>query len=556
MYIIARKTPNSPRKSIQIVESIRTGDKVKQRIVRYVGVAMNDDEETKLRVLAEKTIIPNILKERQESTGQTSLFEMNYSRAKRGRKPKKTLADVIPTNQVSLDEIVEVSRVTEGIHEVCGPLFDELGLNTVLAGTAGELFKDMVFSRIAGLGSKRRSCSMLNAQFNKEVSEDRVYRMMDKLDKAIPSLQTLIRSASTRLLDNRVSLLLFDVTTLYFESEIPDELRTHGFSKDQKAHLTQVVLALATSQEGLPMGYQLFKGNQAETGTLIQSIDAWKAQGLQVDSICFVADRAMFNEPNLKALEESGISYVVAAKLKTLSKALKSQCLDNSYTPWVIENTFVWGKEIPLPDTPRRLIVTYSSKRHRKELKERQSILEKIQSKLSKGQKSLITNKAYRQFLSGTKDETLALDPEKVELASQWDGLHGVITNDPTKTPAEILSLYHRLWVIEDSFRLNKHTLQMRPIYHFKPARIRAHIAICYTAFAIARYLEYRVSLTQTQLSFAKIRDELLSVQASILAHKRTNDRYRLPSPLSVLATRIYRAFGLHRNTDAHPLIS
>ncbi len=157
---------------------------------------------------------------------------------------------------------------------------------------------------------------------------------MDKLDKVIPSLQTLIRSASLRLLDNKVSLLLFDVTTLYFESETPDELRTHGFSKDQKAHLTQVVLALASSQEGLPMGYELFKGNQAETGTLLKSIDSWKAQGLSIDHICFVADRAMFNEPNLKALEDRNITYVVAAKLKTLSKDLKSQCLDKTYSPW------------------------------------------------------------------------------------------------------------------------------------------------------------------------------------------------------------------------------
>ena len=86
--------------------------------------------------------------------------------------------------------------------------------------------------------------------------------------------------------------------------------------------------------------------------------------------------------------------------------------------------------------------------------------------------------------------------------------------------------------------------------YHFKPSQIRAHIAICYTAFALARHLEYRVSLTQTYLSFAKIRDELLSVQASILAHKRSNDRHRLPSALSVLATRIYRA------VDAEPFIS
>lgn len=582
MYIRITRTPNSPRRSVQVVETYREAGKVKQKIVRHVGVAHSEAEEAAMKTMAETTIIPHILKEREKALGQLSLFEVERV-AKKGRPRAKKVEDILPVSQVNLEDVVETDRVIEGIQEVGGKLFDELGFGGILAGQAGGVLKDVVLARMAIPSSKKKSCELLGSQFGREISEDRVYRMMDKLSRAIPRLQEIVRQSTQKLFKQKVSLLLFDVTTLYFESVEDDELRAHGFSKDQKGHMTQVVLALATTQEGLPMGYELFKGNTAETKTLIASIEAWKAQGLAIEDICFVADRAMFNDKNLTLLESKGMRYVVAAKLKQLPDSLQATCLSDDYAPWAHNGHLIWGKEIMVepkkkksknklivasenaeevekPDsgqadtgqpTRRRLIVTYSAARHRKDLKERDSILSKIELKLSQGMSTLITNKAYKSFLTQQSLEEPKLDLSKVQAAARWDGLHGIITNIPDRSPTDLLTLYHRLWMIEDAFRLNKHSLKMRPIYHFKPHRIKAHIAICYLAFALARHLQYRVALTQLPLSFDKIREDLLSVQASILTHKKTNDRYRLPSKFSQSASKIYRALGIKRSLDA-----
>jgi transposase len=546
MYVRIKATPNSPRRSIQIVESVRVGGKVKQRIVRYVGIAMDEKEEDAMRTLAESTVIPNLIKAREKEQAQLALFAVEPQ--PRGRKKAKSIEDVVPVSEVKLEDIVETDRIIEGIHEVGGALFSELGFDEILKAGPSQVLKETVLARLANPQSKKKSSTLLNAQFGRDISEDRIYRMMDKLAVKIPQLQTAVRLASVKLLKEKISLLFFDVTTLYFESETDDELRKHGYSKDQKFHLTQVVLALATTAEGLPVGYELFEGNKAETKTLLDAIESWQEQGLQIDELCFVADRAMFSEANLAALDAKKIRYVVAAKLKKLPESLRASCLDDQYSPWVHNNHLVWGKELDM--NHRRLIVTYSSKRHRKDLKERQSILDKIQSKLTQGT-GLITNRAYRSYLTQPNAQKPILDHTKIQAAAQWDGLHGIITNDKTAKPTDLLAMYHRLWIIEDAFRLNKHNLKMRPIYHFKPDRIKAHIAICYLTFALARHLQYRVALNQTPLSFETIRDELLSVQASILTHKTTKDQYRLPSKFSQNASKIYKALGLKRSQDA-----
>src|SRR5581483_6318457 len=106
-------------------------------------------------------------------------------------------------------------------------------------------------------------------------------------------------------------------TTLYFESTDTDELRNFGYSKDHRSNTTQVVLALATNSQGLPIGYELFEGNKAEVSTLVAAIESWK-KIFNINKVCFVGDRAMFSQKNLQLLDQINYSYIVAAKLKTL----------------------------------------------------------------------------------------------------------------------------------------------------------------------------------------------------------------------------------------------
>jgi transposase len=554
MFVRVNQTPNSPRKSVQVVESRREGHKVKTKILRHVGIALDDEELDKLKSFAQDIIAK--LKQ-EELSKQPSLFErapsLSASSAlkKRGRPAAKKIEDIIPVTQVTLDMIVEEKRIIEGVTDIAGPLYDTLGFNTLLpTKRANHLLKSLVLARLVAPKSKRQLHKLLNSSFDQDCDLDALYRLMDSLHPRIDQIKVCVFNRTQELFPKGINLMLFDVTTLYFESVTTDDLRQFGYSKDHRFNTTQVVLALATNEDGLPLGYEVFAGNTAEVRTLCATIDQWRIH-LPIKDICFVGDRAMFCSQNLGLLEEKGYSYVVAARLRSLPKDRQRQILNASnYRVEAFAQEIGWVGEFDLGN--RRLITSYKTKRALNDANSRQQILDKISKALDKSKETgkLISNngiKKYTQTLS--KSETI-LDMDKIQADADWDGIHGVITNLKDTSAQEILQRYARLWMIEESFRINKHNLKMRPIYHWKKERIESHVALCYMSFAVLRHLQYQVSLTQ-KVSPDEIMDELLNVQASIYVHTQTGDRYRVPGHTSQTATKIYKALGLIRSQNA-----
>jgi len=159
-----------------------------------------------------------------------------------------------------------------------------------------------------------------------------------------------------------------------------------------------------------------------------------------------------------------------------------------------------------------------------------------------------VSNRGYLKYTSEKEKGRLVLKKSRIEEDARWDGLHGIITNDTSAGAIELLQRYRGLWVIEESFRINKHSLAMRPIYHFKPQRIKAHILICYIAFALSRFVQQRVCVLDERLSVEKIREVLSRVEASVLEDKETGQLYKMPSKLDREAATIYRAVGVQRS--------
>ncbi len=555
MYIRVKSTPNSPRKSIQIVESVRVGKKVKQKIVHHVGIALDEREEEKLKNYGYE-LIAKITAQREKDAPQQSLFEISesdvskHSKLKLGRRSRKKIEDILPPSQVTLDDILEEKRVVEGVHDVAGAMFDEMYQGLFDGKKPYHLLRDVVLSRLVYPCSKRRTQEKLAKHFDKTYSLEMIYWMMDKVFPRMGEIKQMTFEKTKKLFPEKVDLILFDVTTLYFESVEVDELRNYGYSKDHRFNTTQVVLALATNQDGLPVGYELFEGNKAEVATLASAIQSWKKL-FKIDSVCFVGDRAMFSKNNIALLESLGYQYIIAAKLKALPEKLKSDILaEKYYEPTILNNEFAWIGEFKYQG--QRLITSYKSRRAMKDLKDRERVLDKVKKTMGKKShpKKLITNQGVKKFVTVNDDATVALDENKIEEGAQWDGLHGIITNIQKDDRASLISRYAKLWIIEESFRVNKHTLKMRPIFHWAPPRIHAHIAICYMTFSVLRHLQYRVNLTQ-KVSIDTILDELMNVQASIYIHKKTKDRYRLPGSYSNNARKIYKAFELERSLDA-----
>jgi transposase len=561
VFVRIKSTPNSPRRSVQVVESSRSGERITQRIVRHMGIALDAEEETKLRAMAEEFIARSV----SEQLNADALFESPPVR-RTGRPPRQTLASVAPPEQVRLADVAEVARRVEGPHEVLGHLFDYLHFEQVLGANGTAMLRDLVIARLMAPASKRGSAAELDEHYGRSYPLDRLYRLMDSLHKRLDRLKQIVLEATVSLTGGAVQVMLFDVTTLYFESVEADELRAFGYSKDQKYHCTQVVLALATDEDGLPIGYELFPGNTAEVKTLLACMQRWQ-QSLNASKVSFVADRALCSKANLAALEAAPWSYVVAMPLRRSLKATEqAQVLQTALAaPCEVEGELVWVREFDW--LGRRLIVTYSAKRAHKDRADRQALLERLAAKLGPGQKvdkktgeikpakpnaqKLITNSGYLRYVEqADTGGAFVLDEDKIATDAAWDGLHAIVTNDRASSAKELLARYRRLWVIEESFRTLKHGLAVRPIYHFKPERIAAHIGLCYLAFALTRHAQQRIKLAQSQMSVQRIRAVLHGVQASIVQHKTTKAKYRLPSVFGHDAARIYKAFGLKRNLD------
>jgi transposase len=555
MFIRVKTTANSPRKSVQICENLRQGDRVKQKIVHYVGIARDEDEEQKLKNYAQELIV-KITLERAKNSSQQSLPGMSesdvtdYLKSKAGRPRRKNIEDILPPSQVSLDDIEEENRLIEGVHDIAGKMFDDMYEGLLDSKRSQERLRDVVLSRLVYPCSKRGTQQKLAKHFGKHHDLNMIYQMMDQLFNKIDKMKQMTFLKTQSLFPDKIDLLLFDVTTLYFESVEVDDLRKFGYSKDHRFNTTQVVLALATNQDGLPVGYELFEGNKAEVTTLIAAIESWKKL-FNIESVCFVGDRAMFTKKNMELLKLHQYHYIIAAKLKKLPLKLQEKIFEEDhYRPTVLNKDFSWVGEFEYEQ--ERLIVSYKSKRALKDRHDRQHVLDKVKKRIGKkaNPNNLITNQGVKQFVTRDENASISLDENKISAAEEWDGLHGIITNIREDSPQSLISRYARLWIIEESFRINKHTLEMRPIFHWVPPRIHAHIAICYMTFSILRQLQYRVNLTQ-KISINEILDELLNVQASIHVHKKTKDRYRVPGYLSNNARKIYKTFGLERSLDA-----
>lgn len=564
MYIRVTSTPNSPRKSVKIVESIREGFKVKQKMIHHVGIASSEEEIEKLKQIGLEFIANEQLKRAKENnqlslldeiTSEEYLEKLKEKHAKpKGRKALMRLEDLADNESVELKNLHEEQRIIEGLHEIVEHVFKQLAYDKGLVGKKDtELLRDIILMRIANPGSKFSAQRLLAKRFGRVHDLDAIYRMMDKLHPKIDEIKTKTFNRAAQLIPESIDVLFFDCTTLYFESTEVDELRRFGYSKDHRFNTTQVVLALATNRDGLPLGYELFEGNKAEVGTLVACLEKWKER-FTLGQVCFVADRAMMSEANMHLLESHQYHYVIAAKLRGLPDVLKQEILsENNYQMTVLENAFAWTGEFSHKN--RRLVVSYKNTRAKRDAKQREQIVDKIKKTLgAKGDtQKLITNQGVKKFTK-TDDSQTVLDEQKINDDSLWDGLHGIITNIHDSTHEELLGRYGRLWKIEESFRLNKHTLSMCPIFHFKKERIEAHIAICYMAFAVLRHMEYITSLTQ-KITPQVLIEELMGVQASILYDVSTGKRYHMPSAFSHTASKIYRAFNLTKNRHIKRII-
>jgi transposase len=319
-----------------------------------------------------------------------------------------------------------------------------------------------------------------------------------------------------------LALVLYDVTTLYFETPREDGLRKVGMSKERRVD-PQVTVGLLTDSGGFPLAVHLFEGNKAETKTLIPVLTDFRAQQPDTADIIVVADAGMLSAANLLAVEEAGFSFIVGSKVSKAPYDLaehferQGNAFDDRQT---IETSRVMGTGKTA--RTRRVVWQWSFKRYPHDNKPINAMIERAEA-VAAGKRPVKKDRFVK-----ISDADKSVDWELVERARYLAGLKGYVTNIKVDTMngEHVVAAYHDLYQVERSFRMAKSDLAARPMFHRLRDSIDAHLTIVFAALAVSHEAQAR-----TGLSINKIVKLLRPLRTATitLAHQQINVPPRIP---------------------------
>lgn len=450
-------------------------------------------------------------------------------------------------------------------------LWERLGLQTVLAKalqkrdfgfTVEWAIFAMVANRALAPDSKRGVEEWVSEDVSlgnpEPISLQHLYRAMDFLLEHEESIQKEVFFATADLFNLEVDLLFFDTTTTYAECEEEDDLRRYGHSKDSRPDRPQIVIGLAVTKEGLPVRCWVLPGNTADMAT-VERVKS-DLRGWKLSRCIWVMDRGMSSEANRIVLQKAGGHYILGEKLRDSQAAHKEALSFQGRYQKVRENLEV--KEIVVGDGERRrrFVLVYNPEQAKKDQATREKTLKRIAETIlalgdpevashKKAVCALLSHRSMGRYIRQTKTGKLRINQAKVQEEESLDGKYLLSSSDDTLSPEDIALAYKQLMEVERAFRTLKTTLELRPLYHRKEERIRAHVLLCYLSLLLVRIAERetgetwdrirpimdRCHLGEFSSKDGRIlqRTELTSEQVNIL------NRLKLAQPPSVYSVRI-----------------
>ena len=531
MYVTTPKRKNGST-VVRLVVCFREGGKVKNRIVKTIGQSKD------------KLIIKEYVK-------------VAYRLIEEEKKGLINVSDLSKKMPVDLYGFSGKDRVNNGFDDILGLVYDQLEFNHLIQANRSSRnlnnnLRNLVLMRVFQPESKLKSCDLLYEHFKEKLSHKQVLTVMDHLSNSEFEIKGRLFQSMVKA-GGELDLILYDVTTLYFESVSQTDLKDFGYSKDGKFNEVQVVLAVLSNKDGLPVDYELFRGNTGETKTLRKVLEN-RVRKLGVKQIRFVADRGMFSEENFKFFDDwnedkpgTTAEYVVGCPLRKMPKFIKQEILDLSRYKKISEGVSYFR----FNHKGRYITVFHAEESRKKDEKKRQKNLDKLYDMADNGEipaEKMIKKKGFLKFTQKVKGK-IKIDLDKIEEDKKWDGLFGVCSNNKDSPAEELIQTYRSLWKIEELFRINKHTLKMRPIYHWISKRIRAHIMICFLAYTVLKWAQ--INLKKANLSFSPqgLVDALKRSESFVL-HNRTKPGgpiYCVPRDLPTKTQQIYTAFNKKR---------
>ncbi len=308
--------------------------------------------------------------------------------------------------------------------------------------------------------------------------------------------------------------MLYDVSTLYFETDEGDGFRESGFSKERRLE-PQITIGLLTDQSGFPLMVSAFEGNKAETRTMLPVIEAFMTAH-QLPDVTVVADAGMVSEANQKAIEAAGLSFILGMRIPQVPYVVRQW--RHEHPGQDIPDRHIFTQPWPAgPNGGRRDQVIYYQYRHDRARRTLRGIDEQVRkAEQAVAGKVPVKRNRFIQLAGGTRSVNRELEEKARALA----GLKGYITNlrtcpDGTPVTAEfVIGAYHQLFQIEKSFRMAKSDLQARPIYHRTRDSIEAHLTIVFAALAVSRWIEHHTGWSIRKFVKTARRYRTIQIQA------------------------------------------
>ena len=456
-YVRTVKT-SSGATAVQIVWSFRRGS----RSIEHLGSAHDESEVEALKAAACQRLV--------EGQGALDLG-----------------LDAIGTTGAPL-EIVN-SRAGHLWDGLCRA-YEELGLDRAAGGD--EVFRGLVLARIIEPTSKADSLRVLAETGVESVCYRTVERHLPNY--ATPGWRHALSAACAahaRL--GPASLVLYDVSTLHFETDAGDGFREPGFSKERRLD-PQITIGLLTDATGFPLMVEAFEGNKAETATMLPVINAFMTAHRLTD-VTVVADAGMISEANQVAIHAAGLSFILGTRIPLLPNVIAEwrtrhpgEAIPDGLVltqPWPATSS---EKARGIPD--RVIYYQYRHDRARRTLRG-------IDDQVAKAERAVdgkapVKRNRYIQLIGATKSVNRELEAKTRALA----GWKGYTTSLVGQSAEFVIDAYHQLWRIEKSFRMSKHDLQARPVYHHKRESIEAHLSIVFAALAVSHWVEHQTGWT------------------------------------------------------------
>jgi hypothetical protein len=447
-HIRTVKTSSGAR-AVQIVYSRRKGS----REIEHIGSAHSDVDLELLKTVARQRLAAG--------QGQLDL----------GLGPPAEAGGPLP---------ITAARMAHLWDALC-TAYDALGFGQATGGD--EVFRHLVLARIIEPTSKLDSLRVLDEAGIPTASYPTMNRRL-RVYSTDRWRERLAAVCARRAGLGPATLVMFDVTTLYFETDAGDGFREPGFSKERRLE-PQITVGLLTDSSGFPLMVNAFEGNKAETTTMIPTLQAFMAAHGLTD-VVVVADAGMVSQANMKAIEADGLSFILGARIPHVPYVIEKWYKDNPGEQ--IPDGHVFTQPWPAgPTDQRKDQVYYYQYKHDRARR----TLKGIDEQVSKAEKAVagqiaIKRNRFVRLTGATKSVNRELEAKARALA----GIKAYVTNIGEPTPELVIGAYSKLFQIEKSFRMAKSDLSARPIYARTRDSIEAHLTIVFAALAVSRWIE------------------------------------------------------------------